>query len=247
MERKFVTLIMAAGLGKRMKSDLPKVLHKVAGKPMVTHVVELAKGVGSERTILIIGHKRELVIEETKTLGVEWVVQEQQLGTGDAVKVCHDKLKDFDGNVLVLSGDVPVLRAQSIIEAYEVHQSTGASCTVFTFEPGDAAGYGRVVRGESDELVKIVEHKDATDDERKIQEVNGGIYFFNSKDMFSALENISDNNASGEFYITDTIEILKEAGKRLSAYLVKDPMEMSGVNNREQLAELERYFNERNQ
>lgn len=242
MSNNFVTLVMAAGMGKRMKSDLPKVLHQVAGQPMVKHVIELAQRVGSERTILIIGHQRELVIEETKDAGVEWVVQEQQLGTGDAVKVCSEKLKDYDGDVLVLSGDVPLLRPESVQEAFEIHRETGAVATVFTFEPDDPEGYGRIVRGEKGELIRIVEQKDADVFELAITEVNGGIYFFRSRELFAALDLVSNDNAASEFYITDTIEILRQTGKRLSAYLVKDYLEMAGVNSQEQLAELERYF-----
>jgi len=242
MTNTFTTLIMAAGLGKRMKSDLPKVLHKMAGRPMVHYVIELAKSVGSDRVILIIGHKRELVIKETRDADVEWVVQEQQLGTGDAVQVCYDLLRDYTGDVLVLSGDVPLLRAESVKEALDVHLSTNSSATVFTFEPEEAAGYGRIVRGAEDELVRIVEQKDATESELNIREVNGGIYFFNSVDMYDALKEVNNDNASGEYYITDTIEILRGKGKRLSAYLVNDPNEMAGVNSKEQLAELEAVF-----
>ena len=238
----FTTLIMAAGMGKRMKSDLPKVLHRIAGKPMVHHVVDLARKVGSDRVILIIGYKRELVVEETRDSGVEWVIQAEQNGTGDAVEACRSVLEGYDGDVLVLSGDVPLLRAESIRDALAVHHDTQASATVFTFEPADPTGYGRVIRGAGDEVLRIVEHKDADRDELAAREVNGGIYFFRSRDMFDALRGVSNENASGEYYITDTIGILRAMNKRVSAYLVRDRMEMAGVNSAEQLGELEHYF-----
>ena len=233
---------MAAGKGKRMKSDLPKVLHQLAGKPLVHHVIELAKIVGSSKIVLIIGHKRELVIEQTKHLEVEWVVQEQQLGTGDAVRVCKSILSDFMGDVLVLSGDVPLLRPETVTEAWKLHRETESAATVFTFEPEDPTGYGRVVRGSEGELNYIVEHKDANEEEKAVREVNGGIYFFRNDLMFKALEQISNDNASNEYYLTDTISVLRNSGYWVSAFLVKDRKEMAGINSKEQLQELEQYF-----
>ncbi len=242
MEKPFATIIMAAGLGKRMKSDLPKVLHEIDNKPMVHFVVELAQSIGSNKVVLIIGHKRELVIEKTQRCNVEYAVQDQQLGTGHAVLMCRDNMKDYDGDALVLSGDVPLLRPESALEALKLHRETEAYATVFTFEPDDPTGYGRIIRTDAGEVDYIVEHKDANEEELKATEVNGGIYFFRNKDMFEALDQTSNDNASGEYYITDTIEILRKAGKRVSAYLVKDEMEMAGANDRDQLLELEQYY-----
>ena len=238
----FVTIIMAAGMGKRMKSDLPKVLHTLAGNPLVHYVIELTQEMGSQRNVLVIGHGREQVIEQTRKYGVEWAVQEQQLGTGDAVMVCKDILSNYDGNVLILSGDVPLLRSESVGEAFQVHNSTQASATVFTFLPDDPTGYGRIIRGNDDEVLRIVEHKDASEEERAVNEVNGGIYIFQSKLLFEALGKITNKNKSGEYYLTDTLEIIRQMGLRISAYIVKDPIEMAGVNDSAQLKELENYY-----
>jgi len=239
MTERFATIILAAGMGKRMKSDLPKVLHPLAGRPLVHHVIELARSVGSERIVLVIGHGRQLVIDATPGMGVEYAVQEQQLGTGDAVNSCRDMMKDFQGQILILSGDVPLMRSDTVREAYELHKSSKAAVTVFTFIPESAQGYGRIVRGESGELLGIVEHKDATADQLKIGEVNGGVYFFDAKALFGALSEIGNDNASGEYYITDTVSILRKKGLAAAAYLVRDPLELDGVNTPEQLYVLE--------
>ncbi len=242
MDKSFTTLILAAGMGKRMESNLPKVLHQLDHKSLVEYVIELARGVGSDRIILIIGHEREMVQEHTRLLDVEYAVQAEQNGTGHAVSMCKDLLKGYDGDVLVLSGDVPLLTEKSVREALDVHEGTGAAATVFTFAPDDPFGYGRIVRGEAGEVLGIVEHKDATDEQKKIGEVNGGIYFFKSAPLWEALAKVSNKNASGEYYITDTVGLMRAEKHRVSAYLVKDPMEMSGVNSKDQLAELEKYF-----
>lgn len=239
MGMEFATIIMAAGKGKRMKSDLPKVLHQLAGKPLVHHVIDIAQSVGSQRVLLIISHKKEMVIETTRDKNVEWVVQEQPLGTGDAVKSCAEAMSGYDGDVLILSGDVPLLKGDTIREAYDLHKSAFAAATVFTFIPDDATGYGRIIKDDSGALLGIVEHKDATEEQLKIGEVNSGIYFFQSKLLFEALKKVTNDNASGEYYLTDTIHILADENRRMSAYIVKDARETAGVNSREQLIEME--------
>jgi UDP-N-acetylglucosamine diphosphorylase/glucosamine-1-phosphate N-acetyltransferase len=235
----FVTLILAAGFGKRMKSDLPKVLHPLAGLPLVHRVIQVARDVGSERTILIIGYKRNLVIDATMGMEVEYAVQERQLGTGDAVNACRDLLTGYDGDVLVLSGDVPLLEAKTIKDAYALHKAAEASATVFTFKPESPAGYGRIIRGSHDEFLRIVEQKDATAEESKIAEVNGGVYFFKCGELFKALKSVGNENAAGEYYITDTIAVLRASECVVAAFLVNDPIELEGVNNPEQLKSLE--------
>ncbi len=240
MDKPFLTIIMAGGMGKRMKSDLPKVLHQLAGKPLIHYVIDVAKEVGSSRTIIIVGYKRELVREATLDSGVEWVVQEEQLGTGDAVRSCLPLIEDYSGDILVLSGDVPLLRTASIREALKIHRQTEAAVTVFTFIPKYPGGYGRIIRGDASEIIKIVEQKDATHEEEKVGEVNGGIYFYRAEALRRSLELVDNNNKAGEYYITDTISILKGWGERLSAYLVENPVELAGVNSREHLLELEK-------
>ncbi len=238
----FSTIILAAGLGKRMHSDLPKVLHKLNGKPLVQYVIELARQVGSQRIILVVGYKRGMVIEATEGMGVEYVVQEPQLGTGDAVRYCEPLLKDYNGDVLVLSGDVPLMKLSTVKSAYDWHLKSRAVATDFTFEPDDPSGYGRVVRGPKGELLRIVEHKDLKGEEVLIREVNAGIYFFKAKILFENLKSLSNNNAAGEYYITDIFNILSEQGLPLAAYFVSDPVEVAGVNSPEQLRELEQIY-----
>jgi len=242
MESRFTTVILAAGLGKRMHSDLPKVLHQIAGKPLVHYVIDLARSVGSQRILLVIGHKRELVIKATVGMAVEYVVQEPQLGTGDAVKYCEPALKDFEGDVLVLSGDVPLMKPATVEAAYALHSQSEALVTVFTFAPDDPSGYGRIVRGEKGELRRIVEHKDTIGAEKSILEVNAGIYFFESKILFETLQQVTNRNAAGEYYITDVIGILEKQDRPLAAYFVADPIEVAGVNSLAQLKELEQIY-----
>lgn len=236
----FVTIILAAGLGKRMRSDLPKVLHLLAGRPLVHYVIDTAKSVGSRRTILVVGHKRELVIESTARKGVEWVIQAKQLGTGDAVKACLPTLGDYAGDVLILSGDVPLLSARSIHLALALHRARAAAVTVFTFKPPDTRGYGRILRGDDGMIERIIEEKDIADDaERGITEVNAGIYLFNMDDLRRSVQMLSNENAAGEYYLTDTIALLRSWTRPAAAYLVADPLEVAGVNDADQLAELE--------
>ncbi len=245
MDGSLISIILAGGLGKRMKSDLPKVLHPLAGRPLVHHVIDIAREVGSQRTILVIGYKRHLVREATLASGVEWAVQERQLGTADAVRSCLPAITGYRGDILILSGDVPLLRPDTIRAALGLHRRTGAAVTVFTFIPVDPTGYGRVVRGTGGELLRIVEQKDAQPDELKIPEVNGGVYIYRADDLTGSLREVNDDNRAGEFYLTDTVAVLGRRGRRLSAHLVEDPMELAGVNSREQLAQLEQALERR--
>jgi len=222
-----------------MKSKLPKVLHCLAGRPLVRYVIELASEVGSERIILVVGRGRELVIETTKDWGVQYAIQEHQLGTANAVASCVEFLKDYNGHVLLLSGDVPLISAETIREAFSLHVRSRASVTVFTFKPPVVKGYGRIIRGENGELLKIVEAKDATRRELVIREVNGGVYFFNCRDLVQALPEIGNDNAAGEYYITDAVGIIRRRRLGAAAYLVEDPVELGGVNDPKQLRELE--------
>ena len=238
MENKLTTIIMAAGKGTRMKSDLPKVLHLVDGRPMVSHVIELGKKIGSDRTILILGHKKEMVIDSVKNDGVEYVIQEPQLGTGHAVQQTYPLLKEFKGNVLVLSGDVPLLRQSTIKKMIEIQNSDNHGATVLTAIFDDPFGYGRVVRNENDTLDRIVEHKDCDEELLKIREINAGIYIFNAESLFPALEKIKNNNMQNEYYLPDALKYIAENGNSIALHITDEPTEISGVNTIEQLAEL---------
>lgn len=232
------TVIMAAGKGTRMKSDLPKVLHFVNNRTMVSQVIQLSKSVGSEQIILILGHKKDLVIESVKSENVEHVIQEPQLGTGHAVQQTYPLLKDFDGDVLVLSGDVPLLRKSTIEKMLQIHHEDNHGATVLTAIFEDPFGYGRVVRNENDNLEKIVEHKDCTEEQLKIKEINAGIYIFKAKSLFPALEKIKNHNIQNEYYLPDALDHIAESGKSIALHITNEPMEISGVNTVEQLQEL---------
>ena len=238
MENKLTTVIMAAGKGTRMKSDLPKVLHLVDGRPMVSQVIELGRKVGSQRIILILGHKKEIVIDAVKNDEVEYVVQEPQLGTGHAVQQTYPLLKEFKGSMLVLSGDVPLLRESTIKKMIKIQNNGNHGATVLTAIFDDPFGYGRVVRNENDTLDKIVEHKDCDEELLKIKEINAGIYIFDAESLFPALEKIKNNNKQNEYYLPDALKHIAESGKSIALHITDEPTEISGVNTIEQLAEL---------
>lgn len=238
MNNKLTTIIMAAGKGTRMKSDLPKVLHLVNGKPMISHVIKLSKAVGSERIILILGHKKEMVIDAVKNENVEYVIQEPQLGTGHAVQQTDPLLKDFKGNVLVLSGDVPLLRESTINQMIEIQNKADYGATVLTALFDDPFGYGRVIRKNNKILDRIIEQKDCNEEQLKIKEINAGIYIFDAEALFPALEKISNNNKQNEYYLPDALKHIAESGKSIALHITDEPTEISGVNTVEQLKEL---------
>lgn len=241
----FVTLIMAAGKGTRMKSDLPKVLHPLNGRPMVHYVIELAQRLNSRRTILIIGHKHELVEEACSDMNVEFVIQSPQLGTGHAVQMTEPLLRDYQGDALVLSGDVPLLSESSLKALIDAHQDSRATATLLTAELDDPTGYGRILRDHTGFVTKIVEHKDASPAELAVREINVGIYIFKAPDLFAALKLVKNDNAQGEYYLPDVISIFIADGKKVNA--VKTPQfdETRGINTVEQLKEAETILNNR--
>lgn len=233
-----VSLILAAGKGTRMKSKLPKVLHKVAGKPMVERVLETAQKAGSSRDVVIIGFGGDAV---PSYLGdrAEYVVQEEQNGTGHAVKQAFPLLGSHEGYILLLCGDTPLVTVETITALLEEHRKSEAAATVLTAFMEDPTGYGRIIRNETGEVVRIVEQKDGTPEELAVQEINTGMYVFNSQDLWPCLELLNDNNAQGELYITDVVDILVKKGIRVSAYMTMDSDECLGVNSRVQLSQAE--------
>ena len=232
---KLKTLILAAGKGTRMKSELPKVIHKVNGIPMISKIISVLNGLEPEENILILGHKKEEVL---KVVGEEtdYVVQTEQLGTGHAVIQAKEKLADYDGDVMVLCGDTPLLREETLRKLYNFHKESGAVTTVLTSIYENPFGYGRIVK--EDGLVKaIVEEKEATPEVKKIKEVNAGVYCFNSRELFSALAKINNNNEKGEYYLTDVIGIQVGEGKKVQSFVLEDNMEILGVNSKVELAQ----------
>ena len=236
------TVIMAAGKGTRMKSDLPKVLHIVDDKPMLIHVIDLARQLNSERIINILGHKNYLVIEAIASENVEYVIQEPQLGTGHAVQQTESLLKDFDGDVLVLSGDVPLLRKSTIEKMLKIHREADNGATVLTAIFDNPHGYGRVIRNNNDTLDSIIEEKDCNDEQRKIKEINAGIYIFKSQELFPALNKIKNDNKQNEYYLPDALKYIANAGQSIALHITDEPIEISGVNTVEQLRELNLIF-----
>jgi len=241
-KQKLATVILAAGKGTRMKSDLPKVLHIVDNKPMLIHIIGLAKKIDSERIINILGHKKDLIIDTIEFESVEYVIQVPQLGTGHAVQQAYPLLKDFDGDVLVLSGDVPLLRKSTIEKMLKIHRDTGSGATVLTAIFEDPHGYGRVIRKNDDTLDYIVEEKDCTDEQRKIKEINAGIYIFKSRELFPALDKIENDNKQNEYYLPDALKYIENVQQSIALHITDEPIEISGVNTVEQLRELNLIF-----
>lgn len=240
---KLKTLILAAGKGTRMKSDMPKVIHRVNGIPMISKIIEVLSGLNPEENVLILGHKKEEVL---KVVGenCDYVLQTEQLGTGHAVIQAKEKLQNYDGDVMVLCGDTPLLRESTLKSLFEYHKESGAVTTILTSIYENPFGYGRIVKENG--LVKaIVEEKEATKEIKKIKEVNAGVYCFNSKELFKALDKIDNNNEKGEYYLTDVIGIQVAEDKKVQSFVLEDNMEILGVNSKVELAQAEKVLRDR--
>ena len=245
-------LILAAGLGTRMRSDLAKVLHRLDGRPLINHVSRTAAALAPQKIYVVIGHQgddvRSAVLEEFDSNDAVFVEQKEQLGTGDAVNAARELLADRDSTLLVLSGDVPMIRPETLaglVQHHYGHRGRGAACTVLTVKLKDPTGYGRIVRNPEGFFDKIVEQKDADENERQINEINAGIYAFDCRKLFDALAKVQNNNSQGEYYLTDVPALLREAGEDVAIFQHGDAYEVEGVNNRAQLADLERLLHRR--
>lgn len=240
----FTSVIMAAGMGTRMKSKMPKVIHKVCGKEICHWVIDAAKNAGSDKVCTIVGHRADMVKEILGDI-CEFALQAEQKGTGHAVMQAIDVIKSAKKEVVILNGDIPLITAESIKKAVNYHRENGNQATVITAVLDDATGYGRIVRGDDGGVRKIVEQKDANDEEKKINEINSGMYVFDSESLLYALEKLTPNNAQGEYYLTDTLEILLNAGKKVGGYAIADNDEIRGINDRIQLDEAEKIMQKR--
>ena len=223
-------LIMAAGKGTRMNSDLPKVLHAINGKPLIDHVLIAARQMHPERLVVIVGHQRDEVMRVVGSDGIQFAVQDPQLGTGHAVMQTKPLLNDFLGDVVILSGDVPLLRAPTLQRLLVEHRAKNADATVLTTQAQNPTGYGRIIRNKQGNFVKIVEEREASDSEKVIKEVNSGIYCFRSLELFAALSELKPGNSKGEYYLTDVIQILNAHGKLVQAVDIADFWEVCGIN-----------------
>jgi bifunctional UDP-N-acetylglucosamine pyrophosphorylase / glucosamine-1-phosphate N-acetyltransferase len=233
-------VILAAGLGTRMKSKTIKILHRAAGRPIIDYVLDLAGGLSAHLPVVVVGHQRESVQQEIGERA-RYAVQEDQLGTGHAVLQAAEAIEaTLEGKrVLILSGDVPLTRPETLQQLIAQHEQSGNALTLLTMKLDQPAMYGRIIRDSDGAVVRIVEAKDASDHEKAIQEVNAGIYVFNGEHLFSNLRNLGTNNAQKEYYLTDLLAVIREGGHRVGAMVVEDPVEALGVNSRGELAQVE--------
>ncbi|MFN2404442.1 MAG: bifunctional UDP-N-acetylglucosamine diphosphorylase/glucosamine-1-phosphate N-acetyltransferase GlmU [Pyrinomonadaceae bacterium] len=235
-------LVMAAGLGTRMKSKRAKVLHELGGRPLIAHVVRAAQSLEPQKIIVVVGHQAEEVEKATLAeIGelASFALQAQQRGTGDAVESARSLLENSNSLLLLLSGDVPLIRPETLRKLMAHHRETGAACTILEVRLENPTGYGRIVRDEHGQFQRIVEQKDATEEERKVREINSGIYCFETRDLFEALKRIEPKNQQGEYYLTDVAEIILATGRKVEVFTHTDAREVSGINTRAELAEFE--------
>lgn len=238
-------IILAAGQGTRMKSDLPKVLHPIGGKPLFLHPLSIAKQLQASKIAIIIGHGADAVRLAYTGDDVSWVIQEKQLGTGHAVLCAKDSFNHFTGDILILSGDVPLIRQATLTAMLERHRRSEAALTLMTALLDTPKGYGRILRDREGAITGIVEEKDASDAQRAIGEVNAGIYVASPQFLFTALTGVKNNNNQGEYYLPDAVGIALAQQKSVATFQVDDPREMLGINTREELARMETTLRER--
>ncbi len=232
------SIILAAGQGTRMKSDLYKVLHPILGKPMIEYVIEALQAIQTDHLVTVVGYGAEKV-KETVGNRSDFVLQEEQLGTAHAVRQAEALLSGKPGTTLVVCGDTPLITAETFEELFAFHEKEGAKATILTTKVEDPTGYGRIIRNDSGEVERIVEEKDADEKERQVQEINTGTYCFDNELLFEALKQVDNNNAQGEYYLPDVIEILRKQGEKISAFVTENNEETIGINDRVALAEAE--------
>ncbi|MBI4966063.1 MAG: bifunctional UDP-N-acetylglucosamine diphosphorylase/glucosamine-1-phosphate N-acetyltransferase GlmU [Desulfomonile tiedjei] len=234
--KQYAALILAAGKGTRMKSGLCKVLHPVAGRPMISYVMDAVHGAGFQKIVVVVGHQADGVRKAAEARAVEFVVQEPQLGTGHAVLAAKDLFQGFAGDIFILCGDIPLIQPATIREFLDMHEANASRLTVMTALMEDPAGYGRIIRNESGLVERIVEQRDADASELAVKEINTGLYIVDSELLYALLEKISANNSQGEYYLTDIIEGAVRESVSVYAFPLKDAREASGVNTRSDLA-----------
>ncbi len=235
MTKTIDAVILAAGKGTRMKSDLPKVLHELAGRPLLDHVMDTSAAAGIDRMVVVVGHKASLVEETCSRPGIEFVIQEPQLGTGHAVQQAVPALR-AGGYCVVLAGDVPLLRTETLRRLVEGTISSGASAVVLTCVVDDAAAYGRIIKDDQGRVLKIVEAVDATPEELAVGEYNTGVFCYQTEKLIEALGNLKTDNKQGEYYLTDTVAWLVQQGQPVEAVITEDPDEVIGINTVDELA-----------
>lgn len=233
-------IVLAAGKGTRLRTegcDLPKVMRQALGKPLLQYVLDELDFIDKKDIILVVGYKKEEILSVYGDY--EYAVQQQQLGTGDAVKACEDKLRDFDGAVLVCCGDTPLIKKESYKDLFDTFTREGSDCTILSGLIDEPGSYGRIIRDQNGDFLRITEAKDCTEEEYKINEVNSGLYIFSSKKLFDTLKRIKNENAQGEYYLTDVPELILKDGGKVSICCRELGNELIGVNTMEQLKEVE--------
>ena len=234
-------IILAAGKSTRMKSEVPKVLHPVCGRPMVGHVISACRLAGVDRMLVVVGHGKDRIIDQfAADHDLTWIEQREQNGTGHAVLCCRESLDGFEGSVLVIAGDMPLVRRESLGELLAARERSGVALSLATTVLEDPTGYGRIIRAADDSVLGIVEHRDCTDAQLAIREVNPSYYCFDGESLFAALGRVKPAGAGGEIYITETVRLLREMGRGVSAEVRVSPEAAMGVNSRLDLARIGR-------
>jgi len=244
-EREVGIILLAAGQGTRMKSSYPKVLHSLAGKPLFLHALEAARQLKPTKMAVVIGHGGDIVRQAYTGDEVIWVVQEEQLGTGHAVRCTQGVFQNFSGDLVILSGDVPLISERTLMSLISYHRNQGAALTLLTALLAVPRGYGRILKNENGEMTGIVEEKDATEDQRQIKEVNAGVYVASPQFLFAALASVNNKNRQEEYYLPDVVSIGLGQGSKITTVKVEDSREMMGVNTREELAYMEKSLQEK--
>lgn len=239
------TIILAAGKGTRMESNIPKVLHKLKGVSLIERVIKTSHQLNSSKIIAVIGHQKEIVKESLlKYKNIEFAIQEKQKGTAHAVKMCFKNLETFSGDVLILSGDVPLISLKTLKKLIEVKNKVGAKASVLTADTNNPYGYGRIIRDSKGFLNRITEHKDCNNTDLLINEINAGIYLIEKKFLFEYIPKIGNQNSQSEYYLPDLINLMITDNLPVSIYKTDSITEISGVNSKKQLHELEEYLDE---
>ena len=236
MSSNLVIAILAAGKGKRMKSLLPKVLHTIKNKTLIENVIETSFKLNSHKVIIIVGYKKELIKNKLIKYNVEFAEQNEQKGTGHAIQQCEKNIESLEGNILILSGDVPLISEKTLSNLIKLHKKNNSIASMISSNINNPTGYGRIKRDSEDCFISIVEHKDATEEELKINEINAGIYIFDIKTLFSKLSKIKNNNSQGEYYLGDVLKHIN--ANKISIFKTTDQHEILGINNVEQLNEI---------
>ena len=241
MKNNISIIVLAAGKGTRMKSDLPKVLHKIKNKSMIEHVILNAKNLNPNQIVVVVGYKNEMVEKHLENENLTFAIQKEQNGTAHAVMQCHDSLKNFEGQTLILSGDVPLIKSITLKQLYEKHLKNGAQATVLSAKVQNPFGYGRIIRDSKNEFKAIVEEKDTTDIQKKLNEINGGIYIFDNQILFENINKVKNDNNQSEYYLPDILEIFIKQNHKVLVHQIDNQNEIKGANTEEQLSDLEKY------